>query len=64
MMDQPMAVGEQYVPPYSTPRNVGEHTAALYSDGDRIVMALDAIVNEMRAQTSMLGAIHAVLVRR
>lgn len=49
-------------PEYRTPTHVNERTAALHLDGTRIVLALDALVNEMRAQTRAIEALTEAVV--
>lgn len=53
--------GTQSTAPYRTRTHVNEHSAALLSGSDRIVLALDALVNEMRDQTRAINALNKFL---
>ena len=58
-----MNQGDTINPPYRTPTHVNERSAALLRGEDRIVLALDALVNEMRAQTVAIEALRLTISR-
>jgi len=56
--------GDIINPTYQTPTHVNVRSAALHSDGARIVMALDALVNAVRDQTAAIHAQTSAIVHK